>query len=56
MNKGLNKKTQDKLKEYFNNNDIRRNKQSDKADRGAKRNDKNNVLRFDSGQSSGGRR
>lgn len=44
MNKGLNKKTQDKLKEYFNSNDANRTKQKDSNDRGIKRNDKDNVL------------
>ena len=44
MNKGLNKKTQERLKEYFNSNDANRTKQKDSNDRGIKRNDKNNVL------------
>ena len=44
MNKGLNKKTQERLKEYFNSNDVNRTKQKDSNDRREQRNDKNNVL------------
>ena len=44
MNKGLNKKTQERLKEYFNSNDINRVKQKDPNNRRIKRNDKDNVL------------
>lgn len=44
MNKGLNKKTQERLKEYFNSNDANRTKQKDSNDRRIKCNDKDNVL------------
>ena len=50
MNKGLNKKTQERLKEYFNSNDANRTKQKDSNDRRIKRNDKNNILWQPSGQ------
>lgn len=44
MNKGLNKKTQERLKEYFNSNDANRTKQKDSNDRREQRNDKDNIL------------